>query len=59
LSIAAVAIVTQFNRSPAAMGVLLSAFYWSYALLQIPAGYLDDRRATGFQPVTAQGQDLP
>ena len=29
--------------SPAGMGTLLSAFFWTYAFLQIPAGYLVDR----------------
>ena len=43
LSIAAVPIMAHFNRSPAAMGFLFSAFYWSYSLLQIPAGCLVDR----------------
>jgi MFS transporter, ACS family, D-galactonate transporter len=28
---------------PAAKGVLLSAFFWSYALMQIPIGFLADR----------------
>jgi MFS transporter, ACS family, D-galactonate transporter len=43
LSIAAVPLMRDFHRTPAAMGTLLSAFFWSYALLQIPAGYLVDR----------------
>ena len=29
--------------SPAKMGVLLSAFFWTYALLQIVSGWLVDR----------------
>jgi MFS transporter, ACS family, D-galactonate transporter len=33
----------DFGISPAAMGTLLSAFFWSYSLLQIPAGYAVDR----------------
>src|ERR1700722_2819083 len=33
----------DFGMSPAAMGTLLSAFFWSYSLLQIPAGYAVDR----------------
>lgn len=43
LSIAAVPVMKDFQVSPAAMGTLLSAYLWSYSLLQIPAGYLIDR----------------
>lgn len=43
LSIAAVPLMREFSVSPPAMGALLSAFFWTYALLQIPAGYLVDR----------------
>lgn len=43
LSIAAVPLMRDFNKSPATMGVLLSAFFWTYAFLQVPAGYLIDR----------------
>jgi MFS family permease len=43
LSVAAPAIMREFALSPVRMGVLLSAFFWTYALLQIPAGYLIDR----------------
>lgn len=43
LSIAAPTLMREFGRSPAAMGTLLSAFFWTYALLQIPAGYIVDR----------------
>jgi MFS transporter, ACS family, D-galactonate transporter len=43
LSIAAVPLMRDFGISPAAMGALLSAFFWSYSLLQIPAGYAVDR----------------
>ena len=42
-SIAAPALMHSLHCSPAAMGALLSAFFWSYSLLQIPAGYLVDR----------------
>jgi len=43
LSVAAVPLMRHFEISPATMGALLSAFFWSYALLQIPTGYLVDR----------------
>ena len=54
LSIVAVPLMHEFGISPAAMGTLLSAFFWTYATLQVPAGYLVDRfglkwtYATGF-----------
>ena len=43
LSIAAPAIMRDFRIAPAAMGVLLSAFFWTYAAFQIPAGAIVDR----------------
>lgn len=43
LSIAAPSIMRDFRIVPATMGVLLSAFFWTYALFQIPAGTLVDR----------------
>jgi ACS family glucarate transporter-like MFS transporter len=43
LSAAAPKIQHEFGLSPVQMGVVLSAFFWSYALLQLPAGYLADR----------------
>jgi len=43
LGIAAPAIMREFGFSPGAMGVLLSAFFWTYATFQIPAGALVDR----------------
>ncbi len=43
LSIAAPAMMKDFRISPATMGVLLSAFFWTYAVFQIPAGILVDR----------------
>jgi len=33
----------SFPMGPEASGILLSAFFWSYALLQTPAGWLIDR----------------
>ncbi|MBV8820237.1 MAG: MFS transporter, partial [Acidobacteriaceae bacterium] len=43
LGIAAPAIMRDFGFEPAAMGMLLSAFFWTYALFQIPAGAVVDR----------------
>jgi MFS family permease len=43
LSVAAVPLMGQFHITPAAMGTLLSAYLWSYSLMQLPAGYLVDR----------------
>jgi MFS family permease len=43
LSIAAPSIMRDFRIAPATMGVLLSAFFWTYAAFQIPAGILVDR----------------
>jgi MFS family permease len=36
-------ISTDLHLGPEAKGVLLSAFFWSYALMQIPMGVLADR----------------
>jgi MFS transporter, ACS family, D-galactonate transporter len=43
LSIAAVAMMRDFRLPPSAMGVLLSAFFWTYAIFQIPSGLIVDR----------------
>lgn len=43
LSIATPSIMRDFHIAPASMGVLLSAFFWTYAAFQIPAGALVDR----------------
>ena len=43
LSIAAPSIMRDFRIAPATMGYLLSAFFWTYALFQIPAGAIVDR----------------
>lgn len=43
LSIAAPSIMRAFRITPATMGVLLSAFFWTYAAFQIPAGAFVDR----------------
>ncbi|MHB1652047.1 MAG: MFS transporter [Desulfitobacteriaceae bacterium] len=33
----------QFHMGPAEKGLVLSAFFWSYAIFNIPAGYVVDR----------------
>lgn len=43
LSIAAPVLIKEAGLSAVQMGVLLSAFFWSYAALQIPAGWVVDR----------------
>jgi ACS family D-galactonate transporter-like MFS transporter len=43
LSIAAPSIMRDFRIMPATMGVVLSAFFWTYGVFQIPAGALVDR----------------
>jgi ACS family D-galactonate transporter-like MFS transporter len=43
LSVAAVPLMSSLSLSPKAMGLLLSVFFWTYAALQIPAGYIVDR----------------
>jgi MFS transporter, ACS family, D-galactonate transporter len=43
LSVAAPSIMRDFQILPGTMGVLLSAFFWTYGLCQIPAGALVDR----------------
>lgn len=43
LGIAAPFVMRDFGLPPAAMGLLLSAFFWTYGAFQIPAGALVDR----------------
>jgi ACS family D-galactonate transporter-like MFS transporter len=43
LSIAMPTIAGEFGLSPAFQGFILSSFFWSYAALQIPGGWLIDR----------------
>lgn len=43
LSIAMPTIAHEFSLGPAMQGVILSSFFWSYALMQIPGGWLIDR----------------
>ncbi|WP_321786563.1 MFS transporter [Paraburkholderia sp. J94] len=43
LSAAAPKIQSEFHLDAIQMGIVMSAFFWSYALLQLPAGLLADR----------------
>jgi MFS transporter, ACS family, D-galactonate transporter len=43
LSVAGPQLQTAFNLTPAELGLLFSAFFWPYALLQLPVGLLLDR----------------
>jgi ACS family D-galactonate transporter-like MFS transporter len=43
LSIAAPLLQDELHLSASQLGVLLSAFFWTYGLMQIPAGWLVDR----------------
>ncbi|HUS05500.1 MAG TPA: MFS transporter [Bryobacteraceae bacterium] len=43
LGIAAPSMMREFGFQPASMGLLLSAFFWTYGLFQIPAGTAVDR----------------
>ncbi len=43
ISVALPVIAFDLHLGPAAKGVLLSAFFWSYAFMQVPMGLLSDR----------------
>jgi ACS family D-galactonate transporter-like MFS transporter len=43
LSVAMPLIAKEFDIGPAVQGLLLSAFFWTYAFMQIPGGMLADR----------------
>jgi len=43
LSIAAPVLLREFSLSASTMGLLLSAFFWTYGTFQLPAGFLVDR----------------
>ena len=43
LSVALPEVSRELGLAPATKGVLLSAFFWSYALMQVPIGWLADR----------------
>lgn len=43
LSIAMPIIAKEFDLEPATQGLILSSFFWTYALMQVPGGMLADR----------------
>ncbi len=43
LAVAAPSIRDELHLDPAAMGLILSGFFWTYAFVQLPAGWLTDR----------------
>lgn len=43
LSVGMPLIAEEFNISPEMQGVLLSSFFWTYAIFQIPGGWLADK----------------
>ena len=43
ISVAAPQLSQEFGLTPADLGLLFSAFFWSYAILQIPVGMVLDR----------------
>jgi MFS transporter, ACS family, D-galactonate transporter len=43
LSVAMPLIAKEFDMDPATQGLILSGFFWTYALMQIPGGMLADR----------------
>ena len=43
LSVAAPPLSSELHLSPAQLGILLSSFFWTYALFQVPAGWAVDR----------------
>ncbi|WP_317906851.1 MFS transporter, partial [Bacillus subtilis] len=43
LSAAAPYITEEFNLTAGQMGIIMSGFFWSYALLQLPSGWAADK----------------
>ncbi|MBV8399468.1 MAG: MFS transporter [Acetobacteraceae bacterium] len=43
ISVGMPTIAKEFGLSPAMQGVILSSFFWSYAALQVPGGWIIDR----------------
>ena len=48
LAIAAPFMMKDLGLNQAAVGLLLSAFFWSYSLAQVPSGWLIDRYGVGW-----------
>src|SRR5213592_4943081 len=45
-SVAAPFMATQLHLSKASIGIILSSFFWVYAFMQVPAGWVVDRFGT-------------
>lgn len=45
-SVAAPFMATELNLSKARIGIILSSFFWVYAFMQVPAGWVADRFGT-------------
>ncbi len=43
LAVAAPAIMKELKLDPAMMGIVLSSFFWSYFIMNIPAGWMADK----------------
>ncbi len=56
ISVAAPQLQQEFGLTPADVGLLFSAFFWSYAILQVPVGMVLDR--FGVMPVSRIGAFL-
>lgn len=56
LSVGAPGMIRSLGLSPAVMGLLLSAFWWTYAFMQVPSGWAVDR--FGVRSVFAAGYAL-
>ena len=50
ISVAAPQLQQEFGLTPGDLGLLFSAFFWSYAILQVPVGMVLDR--FGVMPVS-------
>ena len=53
LSVAMPLIAKDFDLDPAMQGLILSSFFWTYALMQVPGGMMADR----FKPRIVQHAD--
>src|SRR6266446_25504 len=56
LSVAAPQLQQEFDLGPAQIGLIFSVFFWSYALLQVPVGVVQDR--FGVMPIGRLGAAL-
>jgi ACS family D-galactonate transporter-like MFS transporter len=43
LGVAAPSIQAEFHLSPSTMGLILGAFFWTYAIMQLPSGWFVDK----------------